>query len=94
MEYAVITIAIVLVASIIGNVVAIRRQEKLEDYIRELEESNTEFYNFFKELKTKMSESNSRIRAIDHRGSFEADDEIGFVFKEIRDIVELLNRSF
>ena len=41
-----------------------------------------------------MSEANSRIRGIDRLGSFQADDEIGFIFKEIQDLVEELNRSF
>jgi len=91
---AIVTISVLLVVSIIVNVIQLRRQERLEEYIQELEDSNVNFYDFFKTLKTRMSEANSRIRGIDRLGSFQADDEIGFIFKEIQDLVEELNRSF
>ena len=91
---AIVTISVLLVVSIIVNVIQLRRQERLEEYIQELEDSNVNFYDFFKTLKTRMSEANSRIRGIDRLGPFQADDEIGFIFKEIQDLVEELNRSF
>jgi hypothetical protein len=37
---------------------------------------------------------NSQIRAIDKRGSFESDDEVGFFFKELQNIVDRLNILF
>ena len=71
-----------------------RKQEALESYIEELENSNTEYYQFFTTLKSRMNESNSKLKQIDRMGSFEADDETGFIFSELRDIVDDLNKGF
>jgi len=40
------------------------------------------------------NESYSRMRQIDRLGSFESDDEIGFIFEDIKLIIEELNRKF
>ena len=71
-----------------------RKQEALESYIEELENSNTEYYQFFTTLKSRINESNSKLKQIDRMGSFEADDETGFIFSELRDIVDDLNKGF
>ena len=71
-----------------------RKQEALESYIEELENSNTDYYQFFTTLKSRINESNSKLKQIDRLGSFEADDETGFVFTELRDIVDELNKGF
>ena len=71
-----------------------RKQEAFEEYIEELENSNTEYYQFFNTLKSRMNESNSKLKQIDRLGSFEADDETGFIFTELRDIIEELNKGF
>ena len=41
-----------------------------------------------------MNETNSKLKQIDRLGSFEADDETGFIFSELRDIVNELNKGF
>ena len=71
-----------------------RTQEKQEDYITDLENSNTEYYNFFTQLKTKLGQANSVIRNADRIGAFEASDEIGESFKIIRDVTDDLNKGF
>ena len=43
---------------------------------------------------TKYEKDNSHLKQIDRLGSFEADDETGFAFKELRDIYDDLNRGF
>tara|TARA_Y100001973_G_C5156890_1_gene311258 strand:+ start:731 stop:1024 length:294 start_codon:yes stop_codon:yes gene_type:complete len=35
--------------------------------------------------------SDERLKKIDEKGSFESDDEIGFFFKEVKQIQEVLN---
>ena len=71
-----------------------RKQESQEDYITDLENSNTEYYNFFTRLKTRVGEGSSRLKQVDRLGSFEADDETGFAFKELKDIYDDLNKGF
>jgi uncharacterized phage infection (PIP) family protein YhgE len=90
----IIILSALLIISVYVNINQIRKQEKQEDYITDLENSNTEYYNFFQQLKTKVGESNSKLRQIDRLGSFEADDETGFIFKEMKEIFEELNRGF
>ena len=90
----IIILSIILTISILLNFNQIRKQEALEEYIDELENSNTEYYQFFTTLKTRLNESNSKLKQIDRLGSFEADDETGFIFTELRDIMDDLNKGF
>ena len=85
---------VALIISTYVNINQMRKQESQEDYIEDLESSNSEYYNFFQKLKTQIGESNSKLKQIDRIGSFEADDETGFAFKELRDIYDDLNRGF
>ena len=41
-----------------------------------------------------MNESNSKLKQIDRLGSFAADDETGFIFTELRDMIDELNKGF
>ena len=34
---------------------------------------------------------NQQIKKIDHKGSFEADDEVGYFYKELKRIINQLN---
>ena len=69
----------------------LRKVESQEDVISALEKSNEEFELFFNDIKQTVNNSTSRMRQIDRLGSFEADDETGYVFKELKGIVEQLN---
>ena len=48
--------------------------------------------DFDKELLTRVEDILQQIRSIDIRGSFEADDEVGIVYKGIRGMVMTLQR--
>ena len=90
----IIILSVLLLTSIFVNINQLRKQEAQTDYIEELENSNTEYYTFFQKLKTQIGESNSKLKQIDRLGSFEADDETGFIFTELRDIIDELNKGF
>ena len=90
----IIILSVVLTISIFVNINQLRKQEDQTDYIEDLESSNSEYYNFFQKLKTQIGASNSKLKQIDRLGSFEADDETGFAFKELKDIYDELNRGF
>jgi len=90
----IIILSIILFISLLINFNQMRKQEALESYIEELENSNTEYYQFFTTLKSRMNESQSKLKQIDRMGSFEADDETGFIFSELRDMVDELNKGF
>ena len=58
----IIILSVGLLISIYVNINQMRKQESQEDYITDLETSNTEYYNFFQSLKTKLGEANSQIK--------------------------------
>ena len=90
----IVILSILLTVSFAVNINQLRKQESQSDYIEDLENSNTEYYTFFQRLKSQIGESNSKLKQIDRLGSFEADDETGFAFKELKDIYDDLNRGF
>ena len=72
-----IILAIVLTASffIVRNL--IKKNERLEDFITKQSEA--------------ITACDVRLKQLDQKGSFVADDEIGFFFKEVEKIQEALN---
>ena len=91
MEYAIAILSIISVISLVLNLNQMRRQEQLEDYVNDLEESNLKYYDLFSTLKNRLGDSYSRIKAIDRLGSFESDDETGYIFKELKEIIQQLH---
>ncbi len=92
--YTIIILSVLLIISIFVNINLFRKNEAQEGYINELELSNTQFDEFFQQLKRRLDQSYSKIKQIDRIGSFEADDETGWIFKTIKDIVNQLNEFF
>jgi len=94
MMTTIIILAALLAISMIVNINQLRKQESQSEYIDELENSNTEYYTFFQKLKTQVGESNSKLKQLDRLGSFESDDETGFIFQEMKEIFDNLNKGF
>lgn len=88
-----IILGVLLGASILVNINQLKKQEAQTDYISDLENSNTNYYTFFQQLKTKINQANSEIRNVDRIGAFESSDEIGTSFKIIKEVMEDLNRG-
>ena len=61
-----------------------RKNEKLEDGINRRDK-------YIDEMSLIMTESNRKIKEIDSKQIFESDDEIGWFFKGIKEIQELIN---
>ena len=89
----IIILGVLLTISVFVNINQMRKQEQQEDYIGDLEDSNTNYYNFFQQLKTKINQANSEIRNADRMGAFEASDEVGTSFKLIKEVIDDLNRG-
>ena len=80
-----INVAILLLAGfiyVIWNL--LRKNEKLEDALEQRD-------NYIQNITTIMSESDRKLKEIDSRQIFESDDEIGWFFKGIKEIQELIN---
>jgi hypothetical protein len=94
MIIALIIVSALLLLSIAMNVIQLLRQENFQQYINDLEQSNVEYFEFFKTLRSRVHESNYKLRNLDRRGAFESDDEVGFIFSEMKQIIDDLDRSF
>jgi hypothetical protein len=79
----VIITILVIYAIVAGFVIAnmIRREERLEEYYANNIDSMEQRLIKTKETVESVVE---RLQEVDIRGSFEADDEVGFAFKEIK----------
>ena len=52
--------------------------------------SNNQYDAWFEEFKAQVITAYQRIKTIDASGHFEADDEVGFFFTELKSIIERL----
>ena len=54
--------------------------------------------NTYEELLVEISDKtdfiNNQLKEIDHKGTFEADDEVGFFFQELKELNSILNNIF
>lgn len=63
----------------------LRKTEKLE-------ESFTNNQEYIRIISKAISESNDKLKDLDQKGTFKSDDEIGWFFKNILYIQEILNQ--
>ena len=89
---SILSVMLIVCGFIIYNL--LRKVEGLETYVEELEVSNTSYDEFFTTLKQRVNAMNSHIKNIDRLGSFQADDETGVIFNEIKSVIEKLNEGF
>ena len=89
----IVILSVILAVSLFVNINQLKKQEDLSDYINDLEKSNTSYYDFLDQLKTKINQANSEIRYADRMGAFESSDEVGTSFKIIKEVMDDLNRG-
>jgi len=62
----------------------LRKNEKQEDIL-------AQYLLYMDQLSKIIEHSDARLKKIDHKGTFESDDEIGWFFEQIKVIQERLN---
>lgn len=67
---------------------------KFETNYLELEEAKLKDETFILELRKKVLAYRSQLRQMDSIGAFEADDEVGFFFKELNQMIEEISVYF
>ena len=87
MLLSIIIILILLFVSIYVNINLTKKYEDLEILAENSVETLLENEKFLTELKNRVLSQQSYLRQLDRIGSFEADDETGYFFKEMKDIV-------
>lgn len=77
--WIILSIVFFILSCILGYTVynLLQKVELYEDDISYKEE-------YLTKLTTLVSESDSKLREIDSKGTFESDDEVGFFFKELK----------
>ena len=68
----------------IGGYLLIRKNNKLESIVSEQQ-------NYIDAISIIINDSNETIKQLDARGAFEADDEVGTFFRNLKEIQEVLN---
>ena len=80
--YTILTISILLnIILFIRGMVLVKQNEQLADAILEAD-------NVVEDAQATLEKMLDEMRAIDIKGSFEADDEVGTVFTELKELIE------
>lgn len=87
MLIGIIVLSILLTASIYVNINLYKKFDKLEEMAENSVDTLLENEKFLTELKNRVLSQQSYLRQLDRIGSFESDDETGYFFKEMKDIV-------
>jgi len=87
MEYIIITLLIIVTVLCYALWNALRKYEILE---QELEYTD----NIIEKVYTSMQKALLRMTSIDRLGSFQADDESGYIFEQIKEAIEQLNKEY
>ena len=83
MEAIIITLFIIISVGL--NIILTLRGISL---VSQLEQAQTDYYQLNVDTLNSLETMLEDMRAIDLRGSFESDDEVGTVFTELKDIIE------
>ena len=62
----------------------LRKNEKAEDIL-------VGYLDYLDKMSKVIEVSDARLKKIDHRGTFQSDDEVGFFFDQIKKLQEILN---
>jgi len=69
----------------------LRKLEAVEDSLDELEKEYTQADTILDSMQERIQNAMDKMKSIDRIGSFEADDETGYVFREMYSIIEELD---
>lgn len=87
MVISIIVLSVLLLSSIYVNINLYKKFEKLEEMAENSVDTLLENEKFLTELKNRVLSQQSYLRQLDRIGAFEADDETGYFFKEMKDII-------
>lgn len=86
----IITIILLSITTIVfgfSTINLLRKNEAYEDAVEEQEV-------LISDIADKIDNSMARMKEIDKIGSFEADDETGFIFKNLYEVIEELEKYY
>jgi len=62
----------------------LRKNEKQEDIL-------AGYMSYLNKISDTIEASDKKLKEVDYKGSFKSDDEVGFVFEQIKSIQTILN---
>jgi predicted PurR-regulated permease PerM len=89
----VLTIVFILIVAVLTYAIInlVKQTEQLEDQV-------SYYIDVVDSVREKVLDVQVQLKEIDIKGSFEADDEVGFVFKEIQllvdDLTDTINEAY
>jgi len=72
----------------------LRKLETADDDFEEMEKQYTESQKVIQLMDEKIQNSMEKMKSLDRIGAFQADDETGYVFKEMYSIIEELDKYY
>jgi hypothetical protein len=84
MVITIIILSLIVVVLTFTTFNLLEKNEKCEDIIKSYED-------YMVNLSNTIEFSNTKLKEIDSKGSFESDDEVGFFFKTVQFLQEQLN---
>tara|TARA_R100001591_G_scaffold117037_1_gene135453 strand:+ start:2402 stop:2677 length:276 start_codon:yes stop_codon:yes gene_type:complete len=84
MIIAIVILSIIVVVLGFTTINLLRKNEKQEDIL-------LGYLKYLDNISRVIEVSDEKIKKLDIKGSFESDDEIGFFFKTIKQIQDILN---
>lgn len=94
MIYVLVFLVILLAISVYTNYNLYRKYSILEDISLENERVAEQTQEFLNQIRTRVMSQRSYLKQLDRRGAFESDDEVGFFFKELKQIVQDISKNF
>jgi predicted nucleic acid-binding Zn-ribbon protein len=94
MYWIIIILSLVSTALIYAVRNLLKKYETLEAEFEELNEAYEQSETKLSDMAGHIDNALSRMKDLDKIGSFEADDETGYVFKELYEIVEELEKYY
>ena len=64
----------------------------MSEQIEQFEEVVQDYTDWMDRFVEQISIADQKMKAVDNRGSFSSDDEIGFAFKTVKECIEQLNQ--
>jgi dihydrofolate reductase len=69
----------------------LRKIEKQEDMLEQQNKILVSYQSYLNKISDTIEVADKKLQEVDQRGSFKADDEIGFVFEQIKMVQTILN---
>lgn len=87
MTIIVITLLVAIIAALAFGCYNLIKQNET------LEEATLFYQSKFEEIREKVLQTEVELKELDIRGAFEADDEVGFVFQNIKELSSELTKT-